>query len=128
MSCSIIKLEVIKKIVDITILIVSVFFGVYAIAWGGVLFNAICVYINLSPNKKLLNYGVCEQLKDTLPTFLIASVMGFFVYWIQFLDISLYFILLYQGICGLIIYLTLCYLFKEEGLFTLISLYKNRRL
>ena len=35
------KLEIIKKIVDITILIISAAIGVYAIAWGCVLFNFI---------------------------------------------------------------------------------------
>lgn len=36
------KLEMIKKVVDISILIISAMIGVYAIAWGCVLFNLTC--------------------------------------------------------------------------------------
>ena len=54
----ILKLEVIKKIIEAIILVVSFMINVYAVAWGVVLYNAICIAINLSPSKKLVNYGV----------------------------------------------------------------------
>ena len=105
------KLEMIKKVVDISILIISAMIGVYAIAWGCVLFNLICVFINLAPNKKLLNYGIKEQVADAVPTFLIALAMGFVVYWIQFLDFSNIVTLTFQFILGATIYIGLSRLF-----------------
>lgn len=121
------KLEIVKKIVDITILIVSALIGVYAIAWGCVLFNFACVFINLAPNKKLLDYGIKEQVVDAVPTFLIALAMGFVVYWIQFLDLPNIVILTVQFILGAIVYLGLSRLFKEESCMYLIHMVKENR-
>lgn len=121
------KLEILKKIVDIIILTISVFIGVYAIAWGCVLFNLICVFINLAPNQKLLNYSVREQVKDAVPTLLIALTMGSVVYWIQFLPLSNIIILLLQFVFGSSIYVGFSWLFKEESMMYLIQMIKEYR-
>lgn len=123
------KLEIAKKIIDITILVITAFFGVYAIAWGCVLFNLICVFINIAPNKKLLNYGIGEQIKDALPTLIIAILMGGGIYWIQFMPLSNWLILLSQFLLGAAFYLCLCALLHEESYIyirDLIRNYKNK--
>lgn len=119
------KLEVVKKIVDITILIITAFIGVYAIALGQVLFNAICVFINLAPNKKLLNYGVSEQLKDAVPTLLIALVSGLLVYWVQLMPIHYFWIVFIQFVLGGCIYIGLSNLIKEESYIYIKQLIKD---
>lgn len=121
------KLEIVKKIADISILVVSAMIGVYAIAWGCVLFNLICVFINLAPNKKLLNYGIKEQVVDAMPTLLIAIVMGVSIYWIQFLNIPVVIILFLQFTLGVIIYIGLSILFKEESCKYLFQFYRDYR-
>lgn len=119
------KLEIVKKIVDVLILVVSVIFGVYAIAWGCVLFNFVCVFINLAPNKKLLDYGVKEQAKDALPTLLIALIMGGGIYGIQLLPIPNIMVLLLQIFFGVILYAGLCLLFKEESMMYILQVAKE---
>ena len=119
------KLEIVKKIVDVLILVVSVIFGVYAIAWGCVLFNFVCVFINLAPNKKLLDYGVKEQAKDALPTLLIALIMGGGIYGIQLLPIPNIMVLLLQVFFGVVLYAGLCLLFKEESMMYLLQVAKE---
>ena len=119
------KLEVLKKVVDISILIITAFIGVYAIALGQVLFNAICVFINLAPNKKLLNYGVREQMIDAVPTLLISLAVGIAVYGIQLLPISNLLIVTLQFLLGALLYGGLSYLFKEESCMYLLEMYKN---
>lgn len=121
------KLEIVKKIIDITILVVSAFIGVYAIAWGCVLFNLICVFINLAPNKKLLNYGVGEQIKDAVPTLIISLIMGVAVYWIQFLGLSNIMVLIIQFVLGAVIYMSLSILFKEESMMYVIQMIRENR-
>lgn len=123
------KLEIAKKIIDITILVVTAFIGVYAIAWGCVLFNLICVFINLAPNKKLLNYGIGEQIKDALPTLIIALIMGGCIYWVQYMPLSNLLILLSQFCLGTVLYFCLCALLHEESYIyirDLIRNYKNK--
>ena len=120
------KLEILKKIVDVVILVVSVYLGLYAIAWGCVLFNFLCVFINLAPSKKLLDYSIKEQIIDAVPTLIISLIMGGAVYWIQFLAISDVYILLFQLFLGTAVYIGLCYLFKEESFGYLTGLIKNK--
>lgn len=78
------KLEVVKMIVGLLILVISIPFGIYAIALGGVINGLVSTVINASPNKKILDYGYLEQLKDILPSLLLAlSMAGIvsLVYW-----------------------------------------------
>lgn len=119
------KLEVIKKILDVTLLAIAVFGGVYAIAWSVVAYDFICVFINLFPCKRLLDYGIPEQLKDEIPTLLLSLIMGGIVFWIQFINAPLIVILFLQGFMGAIIYLFLCRLTKEESLSYLLGLAKS---
>lgn len=121
------KLEIIKKVVDVIILVISVYMGLYAIAWGCVLFNLICVYINLTPNKKLLNYGVREQIIDAVPTFIIAAAMGGVIYWIQFLSLPSLVILLFQILLGAATYFGLCHFFKEESYMYIVKMIKENK-
>ena len=121
------KLEVIKKILDVIILVVSVFFGIYAIAWGIVLFNFLCVFINLYPNKHLLDYGIWEQIVDALPTFVITIVMGAIVYWIQFIHTNLILVLSMQFVIGALLYVGICYLVHEESFRYLVQMVVDRK-
>lgn len=108
------KLEIVKKIVGVTILGVSIPFGIYAIAWGALLSGIISTFINAYPNLKLLNYSYLEQCKDILPTLAISLVMGTIIYSIKFLEISMWQILILQILVGVIIYVVLAIIFKLE--------------
>ena len=71
------KLEIIKKSYGIAVLAVTVFLfdSVYAIAWGAVVSTLISAFVNASPNRKLLGYGYLEQMKDVLPSIVLAVAM-----------------------------------------------------
>ncbi len=122
------KLEVIKKVIDIIILIVSMLISVRAVAWGIVIYNFICVFINLYPNIKLLNYKLTEQFKDAIPTLLISLIMGFAISWIAFVDIPSWLILISQILLGIIMYISLCIFFKEESFYYLLNHIKSYKL
>lgn len=122
------KLELLKKIIDIIILVISSFIGVYAIAWGCVLFNFICVFINIAPNKRLLNYGVMEQIMDAVPTLIIAIIMGVAVYWVQLLSFPNLAILFIQFFMGAVLYICLSSFLKEESYMYLIKLVREKKL
>lgn len=121
------KLEILKKIIDVIILVMSVYLGLYAIAWGCVVFNLLCVFINLAPNKKLLDYGVGEQVVDAVPTLLFAIVMAVCIYWIQLLSFPNIIILLIQFVLGVMVYSGLCWVFKEESFMYLLQLINERK-
>ena len=104
----------IKKVVDVMILAISCFFGAVAIAWGVVAFNFICVFINLTPNIRLLNYKLHEQVLDVLPTLLISIFMGGTIIWIPLTEWSPLIQLVLIFIIGSFVFATSCRLFKIE--------------
>ena len=110
------KLEVIKKIIEAIILVVSFLINVYAVAWGIVAYNMICIFINLYPSKRLVDYGLMEQIKDILPTIIASLIMGGFVYMCELLPWNNLIVLSIQIIVGIVVYYILCSLFKLNSL------------
>lgn len=79
------KLEIVKKIVGLTILLCTMWHGVMAMAYSLLLSSVLSQIINTWPNRKLLRYHYLNQLADILPALLLACAMGLAVYCIQFL-------------------------------------------
>lgn len=74
------KLEIVKKMVGVIILLLSLRCGALTfIAWkaGG---DFICTFINAWPNQKLLNYSIGKLWKDILPALFTSGLMGISVY------------------------------------------------
>lgn len=108
------KLEIIRKTLELIVLLVSLKYGIYMIALGTLLTSIISLIINSYPNIKLLNYSYKEQLKDVIPSLILSIIMGAAVYSIQFIGISAGLTLLIQIFIGLIIYIMLARIFKIE--------------
>ena len=77
---------------------------------GGVLGGLINAY----PNLTLLNYSVKEQLKDILPSLLIAIAMGAIVFSIRLLELSDMATMCLQIFTGIAIYIALAKIFRLE--------------
>ena len=108
------KLEIIKTILGLAILGVTVFYGVYAIALGGIVGGLIATIINSYPNAKLLNYSYKEQWKDMMPSLLLSLVMGAVVYSVQLFGMTVWPTLIVQGFVGIILYVGMAKIFKLE--------------
>jgi teichuronic acid exporter len=70
------KLEVIKKILIVVMLIVAVPFGIKALLYGQVIISILAFFINSHYSGKFLNYTAFQQLKDILPIFLLSIISG----------------------------------------------------
>lgn len=110
------KLEIIKKIIEAVILVVSFLINVYAVAWGIVLYNFICIFINLSPSEKLVGYSWKEQIKDVLPTLIATLIMGAAVYACSFIPFNPLLVLMIQVCAGVVVYYVACRMLRLEGL------------
>lgn len=110
------KLEIIKKIVGIIALIVSIPFGITIMVVMKIVTSIISIFINSSPNKKLLNYSVKEQLKDISEAFLISLIMLVVVYAMNYIKINIYLLLILQILVGTLIYIGISYITKNESL------------
>lgn len=109
------KIEIIKKVIETIILVISFFISVYAVAWGIVLYNFICIIINLYPCKKILNYNLYEQFRDVIPYLLSSLAMGFALYILTFFNFSNGLLLALQIVLGLFIYIILNAVFKTNS-------------
>lgn len=108
------KLEIIKKIIGITAIIITIPFGVYAMVATKLVTSIISSFLNASPNKKLLNYSYFEQIKDIFPSIALSLTMGIIVYLISFLNIDIYLRLIIQITSGIVIYIGIAKLLKLE--------------
>ena len=119
------KLEIIKKAVGMVLLLSSMWFGVKAIALSALVQSVCSQIINTWPNRKLLRYGYLEQLKDIIPTILLAVVMGAAVYCVQFIGLSDILTLLIQFVSGAAIYILGSLVLKLDSLTYVKELVKN---
>lgn len=99
------KLEIAKKIVGLGLLFSTMWFGVLVMAYSLLVNSVLSQIINSWPNRKLLNYGYLEQLKDILPGIALAVFMGFCVSLIGLLHLSNGITLLIQMPFGAAVYI-----------------------
>lgn len=109
------KLEIIKKIVGLLALVVTVPISVMAMGYSLLFTSLASQIINSWPNKKLLNYGYLEQLKDILPGILLAVAMGCCIYPIQWIGLPDIVTLCIQVPLGAVLYISGSKLFKLES-------------
>lgn len=99
------KLEIVKKVVGLIVLLSTMWFGVMAMAYSLLFTSITSQIINSWPNKKLLDYSYPEQIRDVLPGILLAVLMGCCVYPIQWLGLPDVVTLLIQVPLGAAIYI-----------------------
>lgn len=63
------KLEIIKKLLGISILVISVPFGIVTMCYFSILSSLISLIINTYYSGKLINLGFLKQMRTMLPTF-----------------------------------------------------------
>ncbi|MBR3311468.1 MAG: lipopolysaccharide biosynthesis protein [Solobacterium sp.] len=108
-------LEILKKLVGLTALVCTMFISVKAMAYSLFFTSVACQIINSWPNRKLLNYGYLEQLKDILPSLGMALVMAACVFFMQYLPLPTVVILVLQIVIGALIYYLESRIFQAES-------------
>lgn len=79
------RLEIIKKAVGVTIMVITIPFGVAAMCAGGIVSSIFCLGINTYYTGKLIQVGFIRQMKDLMPTLIQSLLMGALVYGLTFL-------------------------------------------
>lgn len=112
---NLLKLEIYKKPVMVSILAITMFISPLAIAIGMCIYGIYTMVINAFPNRKFINYHIKEQLKDISENALLALVMAVCVYLIGRLTLNLYLLITIQIIVGMLIYGFLSEYFKLDS-------------
>lgn len=119
------KLEIIKKVMGFALLLFTMRISVMAMAYSLIVSGILSQIINSWPNWKLLNYNYFEQLRDILPSIIIAVGMGICVYFISFIPMPTIVTLLIQIVIGAVIYIGVSAALKLEEFEYLFGMIKS---
>jgi len=113
------RLEVIKKLIVIVMVLISFQFGIFGLLVGSTVTSTLAFFINTYYSGKFINYKALEQFKDLFPILLISVFTGFIIYT---LDTSIsanylndFFRIILQSSFGIILFVILSMLFKVSS-------------
>ena len=123
------KQEVVRRVLMLVMLFVSIiaFNSLEAIAVFYTISAWLDVVVTSLPIKKLLGYGVLDQLRDVWKTGVSAVLMGILVRALELLPLPTILLLGVQVLCGAAVYVLLNFVLKNESLLYILSLIKRRR-
>ena len=98
------KLEIMKKIVGLALMLSTMWYGVMAMAYSLLVGTVISMMINSWPNKTLLKYSFQEQMKDIFPSILLAIAMGVCTFFVGLIDLPIGILVCIQIIVGAVFY------------------------
>lgn len=109
------KLITIKRILGLFILffVTMVFDNAFSIVVACLFIEVAGVIINIYPNIKIFNYNFADQVRDILPNFICAILMGILINNIHIQNVFINMII--KIILGFIIYLIICTLIKNKN-------------
>lgn len=121
------KIDFIKKGINIILLVVCMYFGgIMGIAFSILLSTLAYIIVNTMQIKKDLDYGLFEQLKDIIPNVLLAVFMMIPVYAVQFLRLNNMITLALQVSLGVIIYVVLSVVVKNDSYIYIYDMLRSR--
>lgn len=110
------RLEIIKKVIGVSILLLTLRFGLVWICIGMLCSSIICLCINTYYTGKMIDLGYLQQMSDFVPFLVLSFSMGLVIY-ISILPITSIFLQLFVGIAvGLIYYYVVSKLVKSKEL------------
>ena len=117
----ILKAEIIKKIVGISILVATIPMGIFPMCIGIALNSLIATCINTHFTNELLGFGIVKHITEIFPSIIISILMLVCVWsFISILTDDIYQILF--GIpLGVIVYTSISYLIKNSEFFYILS-------
>lgn len=108
----VLKLELYKKPVLILTILLAIPFGPIYLALTYPVYGLYAAIVNMRPNKKILSYGIKEQVNDYSPSFILAFIVFGLVYPVNFLPFNDILLILIEGLLCFIIYSLLSRTFK----------------
>ena len=124
----VLKQEIIKRTIGILILIVTLSFGIKAIAYGMLISQVLAAVVNSIPSKKLLNYSFIEQIRDVMP-YLLTSIMMFIMLHVFafFVPMNVWCSLFSQMFIGFIFYIIVMFIIKDDSFKYILSCLKRTK-
>lgn len=110
------RLEIIKKIIGLSILVITLPQGLVIFCIGSIISSILCLVINTYYTGKLIDVGFLTQMKDLTPILLLSAVMYLAIYCTNSFIENMVLQIIIGGIVGAFIYLGGAFLFRFEEL------------
>lgn len=107
-------IEIIKKVIAIVPICLGIFVNIYWMLIGSIITGIIAFFLNSYFSGKKLGYSSWMQLKDILPSYVIAFFVALSVFFLKYLPLSYWIILPIQIVVGVIVFFVICHVFKVE--------------
>lgn len=118
-------LEIIKKILNLLVILLTVQFGPFYMALGSIFVSVCSQIINSWPNRKLLNYKYQEQIMDIFPYIVMSVLMAGIVYSIELLNLPNLVTIGIQIPVGIIFYIGVSWILKIDSFVYCINILKK---
>lgn len=121
------KLEIVKKILEVSMVAITVRYGLMAMILGQIVLSFIGVPINVWPARKFIEYGVWEQVRDLLPTMIAGVVMYGAVKLVELIPVGMLVKLILEVVTGAGVYIGLSFLLRNDAMMYLLAKWKERK-
>jgi len=103
------RLEIIKKALAIPVILVGAFEGIKVMIFGMMLLTLNAYYLNSYWSGRLIGYSFLEQVKDILPSFILAVVVSLAVFTEEFfIQLPMFPLLVIQLTTGIVLTFGIC--------------------
>ena len=119
------KLEIIKKTIGVILLLIGIQISPLAVAVMNAIFAGISSILNIIPNKKLINYGISDQVIDVLPSLILSFLMYLVVSPIVRFGYSDIITIFIQVFIGVVFYIGGSYIFKIDAFNYILNIIRN---
>ena len=120
------KLEIIKKIMLVVILVATIKFGLVVMCFGQIVSSLLGLIINTYYTGKLIKVGFLKQMKDLLPTLIVSLLMCIGVYLITLVLPNCWLQLIVGFIVGVVFYYSVARIREAEELNEVINIIKKK--
>lgn len=99
------RLEIVKRALVVLTIFTTYRWGIIAILYGQIATSLIGYFLNSYYSGRLINYSQCNQIKDLIPSFGSAVIMGFIMYLVGLLPVDSHLLkILFQTLAGVLVY------------------------
>ncbi|MBN2469070.1 MAG: MOP flippase family protein [Deltaproteobacteria bacterium] len=121
------RLEVLKKVLGVTLIALTYRWGISIMIVGQIVSSIICYFVNSYYTKQFLDYSLMKQLHDLIHSLILSLLMVGGVYLVNSVFISHQLLLLIlQIVCGIVLYVTLCWLTRLPSFIESVEMIKPR--
>lgn len=111
------RLEIVKKVINILILLITMFYGTLWIAIGALFVSLLSTFVNGFYSKKYFDYSIFKQLLDVIPIYFASLVMAIIVFTFdRIVPLNSWILLIVDILLGFLIYMTISFVFHFEAL------------